>query len=363
MLKRRQNPDVLGYTYRIYAPSGKHKTFRIIKLFKNGAAESIESEALNIVNQGLTSGRLNVGEARDHLEKIRENLYHADGVKTFAIVFNSDNRKILNDYWEAEYRPRLVNLEDPDTALAELKRSVDAVGAVSLRSGSRNELQTALDERLEGNLHRRAAAKINQILKFLNRGFKLVQAKEEQIEVKYLTFNECEKLFDSIPNEKIKLLHIAAFATGMRIGELMATESRLYNRSLNTIKVISQIDKKGVKRKTKNGKPRTAYVLPEFKAELERWLEIAPTFNHELRLRMSRYTKSYVARLFPSKDFTFHDMRHCYAIHLLSDGVPLSHVAQCLGDSVPVAEKYYIGFDLSADAISMINSIVKPRRQ
>lgn len=355
---RKRAPSNLEFSYRIYAPSGRHKSFRILKLFKDGSSESIESEALQKVNAALKSMEISEAEARNHVEKIRDDLYAAAGIKNFAIVFNSDNRKILNAYWESEYKPRLINLEDPNAALSELKRSVDAVGAVSLRSGSRNELQAALDQRLTGNLQRRAVGKLNSILKFIGRDFRLIRAKKEYPEVKYVTPEEFRKLVQAFEDEKIRLLHIAAFATGMRLGELMAMESRLYNRNTNTIKVLSQIDKKGKKRKTKNRKNRTAFVFPEFKSDVERWLQVQPEFEHEIRLRISRFTRKACKASLKNKTLKFHDMRHSYAINLLSKGVPLSHVAQCLGDSIAVAEEFYTGFDLSTDAVSLINNIV-----
>jgi integrase len=172
-----------------------------------------------------------------------------------------------------------------------------------------------------------------------------------------VTKEEFDTLVSNIEDKKIRLLHTVAFATGMRLGEIFAIEPRLYNRRDNTIKVLFQIDKKKKKRKTKNRKDRTTYVLPAYRQAIEEWFSVVNEFDHRTRLRISRYTQK--ASKLIGKSIRFHDLRHSYAIYLLSRGVPLSHVAQCLGDSISVAEEYYVGFNLSADSINLINSIVK----
>ncbi|MCC7405816.1 MAG: hypothetical protein IT288_15555 [Bdellovibrionales bacterium] len=56
---------------------------------------------------------------------------------------------------------------------------------------------------------------------------------------------------------------------------------------------------------------------------------------------------------------TFHAIRHCYAIHLISRGVSMSLVAQLLGNSLSVCRRHYAGFELTTDSIEAINTIMK----
>ncbi len=359
MLVYRDRVTNLDYSYRIFAPSGAHKSFRILKLTKLGRSASVRVPELKSVNVDYLSGKLRHAEARNLIEQIRDSLYASDGVKKFTLVFNSDNQKILADYWEDEYRPRLVRLIDSATAKAELQRSISALGAVSIRTATRNEIQDAVNTSLTGNAQRRAVSKLNALLKYLGRNIKLVQAHEVHSEVSYLTPAEFEQVVSKIKDDKIKLLHKVAFSTGMRVGEVVAMEPRYYNSAENSYKILWQIDKNGKKRKTKNRKDRTTFILPGYRKDVERWLAVAPFFDHKLRLRISRYTKNYVGAAGIPKNLKFHDLRHSYAIKLLSDGVPLSHVAQCIGDSIPVAEKFYVGFDLSSSALALINKLVR----
>ena len=61
----------------------------------------------------------------------------------------------------------------------------------------------------------------------------------------------------------------------------------------------------------------------------------------------------------PTKHLTFHALRHCYAINLLSMGVSMSLVAQSLGNTLSVCQQYYVGFELTNDSIDAIQAIVK----
>ena len=44
------------------------------------------------------------------------------------------------------------------------------------------------------------------------------------------------------------------------------------------------------------------------------------------------------------KHLKFHDLRHSYAIYLLSLGMSLERVAQSLGNSIQFCQQYYVGF-------------------
>ncbi len=83
------------------------------------------------------------------------------------------------------------------------------------------------------------------------------------------------------------------------------------------------------------------------------------------RLEASReLMKKYCMIAFPkdsSKHLTFHALRHCYAINLLTKGVSMSLVAQSLGNTLSVCQQHYLGFELTNDSIAAIKSIISGR--
>jgi integrase len=351
------------FNYIIYAPAGKHKKFRLIKVHKvSGKSEVIRSKEIDRLNEDYLAENISEAEIRKELESVRSKIYKQAGIPEAPLTFNSENRKLLERYWRDEYEFRASRLVDIKTARWELERAVDAVGSVSLKTGTRNALQKEVDIYATGRKQRRIVAKLNQILKYLKRDFTLLGAKKDIVDVRHLSPEDVALLIFHIDDEWIKLLHEVGFRTGCRVGEAFAMESKFYDPKRNTIKIKYQIDKGGRKRGTKNSKERTAFVLPGSADILNAWFKIKDKFPQSARLSIAKYTKKAAFKAFPkqpSKWIVFHDLRHCYAINLLSKGVPLSQVAQSLGDSVSVAEEYYTGYDLSPSSIDLINKILK----
>ena len=352
-----------SFTIVIFNPHGKHKIFRLIKMLPTGRSESLNPADLKAINKAFLAGDLSSKEAKKQIEALRKSIYRDYGIANEEPIFNNENLKDLERYWKSEYVPRLVRLVDKKTARWDIERSVTVLGRISLRAGSRQELQAAVDKAVTGNKHRRVVARVNALLKFLGRNFKLIAARKVRPEVRHLTFGEVQKLYASIPDRSICIMHATAFRTGCRIGELFALKPQHFNKKTSTLKVLTQIDRNGKERETKNRQRRTAYVLPDSEETLAEWFKVRDKVTMAQRLGVSKITQKYSRRLFPNeplKWITFHDLRHSYAIHLLGMGVPYNLVAQSIGDSIAVAEEYYIGFDLSATSIDMINKMVKP---
>jgi hypothetical protein len=145
-MKKTKTLDDLEYAYRIYTPSGGHKVFRIIKINKKSQrTETIKAAELDDVNAKFVEGKLNKETARELVEKIKEKLYEKDGVKKVTSIVLPENKKLLNDYWHKTYVPKLKELEDPAATLYEFERAIEAVGAVSLKKASQNEIKKASD--------------------------------------------------------------------------------------------------------------------------------------------------------------------------------------------------------------------------
>ena len=82
-----------------------------------------------------------------------------------------------------------------------------------------------------------------------------------------------------------------------------------------------------------------------------------------MRNKINKRFKSACRAVFKdkSKHCKWHDLRHSYAIFLLTKGVPIQLVAQSMGNSVSVCEKHYAGFVLTDVGISAINNILTPK--
>ncbi len=152
-MKKYQFPPDLPYRIRLQTPSGKHRKFRLIKIYKNQSkTEEIKHEALDSLNKSFIKGRFTAEVARKEAELLVERLYKEAGVKAFKMVSNSDNQRLLQEFWKEVYGRK--RLRDKDSAFAKYRRAVEAIGEVSLQTGSVEEMQAELDRHLNLNLAR-----------------------------------------------------------------------------------------------------------------------------------------------------------------------------------------------------------------
>lgn len=340
--------------YYLRKPSGKHKQFRISLVKPNQATETVKHPTLANINKAYLSKTLLRNVAEKHCLDLVAQLNKKLNLHT--AIFSTENQTLLERYWSTLYvRRRLV---DKGSAKQALYRAITCIGELSLLSADYEALQTKLDA-YQGNKQRRLCQGLNQLLAYAGRDFKLQLALPVKYKVKYLTEAELELMLPFLPNEPIKLLHQVCFYTGLRIGEAFAIEANCL--SLDTVRVLEQVDRKHQLRETKNRRERFAFVPAKAMPLLKRWLLIKSSIDMATRLRMAKITRRACKLAFkntPGKWCKFHDMRHSYAIGLVSKGVSITAVAQCLGNSVTVCEQYYVGHQLTSETVQMIKAIV-----
>jgi integrase len=320
------------------------------------ASTLLVDERIVAINLAFKAKQKNFTLCELELKNIIVDLYTQKKKLFGTHVFNEDNQKVLDTYWESEYANK-QNI-DPVSAKCDLRRAIEAVGSLSILSASRENLQRQIDSRFKGNRQRRIVARLNQIIKYIKRDIKLRKAPKERRKVRYLTPSEFQRAIRFINDDDIKALNVVCFCTGARLGEAFALNALELRGDI--VLISKQLDDTGVVRDTKNRRERQALVNPIESALFSRWISL---LNKEsLRtVKIAKITKEACRRAFPedkSKWCTPHDFRHSYAIWLLSKGVSLSLVAQSLGNSISVCQEYYAGFVLTTDSIAAIRALV-----
>lgn len=338
-------------------PGNGRKSFIILRLdVRDGAKKTskVNSESLDAVNAAYISGQKSLDACTVLVKEIIQGLYKELERTQPKIVHNSANRQLLDRFWEAEYEHR--DLVDPSTAKNAFNRAIEAVGELSLYTATREELQKQVAKNVSGNAQRKVVTDLNLLLKFIKRDVKLRKNKKQRVEVAYLSLDDFKKTLKFINDVNIRYLAQAAFFTGCRIGELFAIKPQ--NVVGKFLLVQKQIDRGLDRRDTKNRTERKAFIVPEGLEALKNWSEVEKKSEYR-NLKLSEIFKAACKKAFPndeSKWITFHDLRHSYAIHLLSKHVSLSLVSQSLGNSIPVCQEYYAGFVLSDESIESIAS-------
>jgi integrase len=337
-------------------PQKRRKSFSLIKRERKTDGKTsyakVESEAISSINKAYQNGLQDLTTCEIQVREVMKQLYLEEQRKHPSVVHNEENFKALEAFWKSEYESR--DLVDPGSAKNDFNRAVEAVGTLSLYSASKEQLEKELARTLKGNQQRRVVDRLNQILSFLDRGIKLSKNKKVLEKVRYLSLPDFQKL--TFDDPMIELIHEVAFYTGCRIGEVFSIVPDSIRATF--VYIDSQLSRDLSLKHTKTRINRKAYIIPDGYQSVLKWAEVSDEVKEKYRnIKWSEVTRKACQKAFTqeSKHLTMHDLRHSYAIHLLSKGVSLSLIAQSLGNSVVVCQSYYAGFSLSDEGIEAIN--------
>lgn len=160
--------------------------------------------------------------------------------------------------------------------------------------------------------------------------------------------------------DEFRILCNVAWYSGLRKGEIFAIKAS--DLRPGYLYVDSQVDKELNMRETKTRGRRKAFILEGGEEWITKWLDIPEAKKKLLRsYNHAKKVRSACSRAFSETDkqCSFHCLRHSYAVHLLSRGVPIAHVAQSLGNSTEVCERYYTGFVLTDESLQLMRQIME----
>lgn len=329
---------------RVYLkkPNGKRKSYALY--IRDGKKNTtMENAQLDALNRSNLDPDIKLKNALEIKKQVEAKL----GLRT-EVVFNDENERILNEFMKEKYGTREVI--DQRTARYEFERVIKALDKLSIASATPLQLVDKVRSHGWSNTKRRRILKKLQILlNFLGRPVKLTLPPKEESKVAFINESDFKTGMKRIDDEWERALFETLFYTGMRLGEAFALNELKIRK--DHIYVDSQVDIHGKLRHTKNRKSRRAFVPKSALPIVRRWLQLKDQKGVN-RVTINKHFK----KIFPH--LTIHDLRHSYAIRLLSKGVPMAHVAQSLGNSVRVCEEYYVGYELSDESIELIKKLV-----
>jgi integrase len=149
---------------------------------------------------------------------------------------------------------------------------------------------------------------------------------ENNRRLRYLSREECQELINAC-NTHLKPIVITALNSGMRKGEIL--NLRWDNVDLKHGFILLEVTKNGERREIPINETLRASLLG-----LRRRLDVPYVFYDPITGKpyqdVKRSFKSAIRRA-KIKDFRFHDLRHCFASHLVMAGVDLTTVKELLG--------------------------------
>ncbi|MBX9767951.1 MAG: hypothetical protein K2X47_11830, partial [Bdellovibrionales bacterium] len=139
--------------YCLRKPSGRSKSYSIYKQIDldDGTTknETLNLKEVDSINQNFESKIIDAPTAEKNLKKIMRKLYADDGRHLPKEVNNTDNYRVLDEYWKREYESR--DLIDRDTAYSALRRAIDALGDIPILSAPVQDIQKQIDSQFSGN--------------------------------------------------------------------------------------------------------------------------------------------------------------------------------------------------------------------
>lgn len=156
------------------------------------------------------------------------------------------------------------------------------------------------------------------------RRVKLLQANNRRL--RYLEKEECQTLINAC-SLHLKPIVITALNTGMRRGEILSLE---WEKNIDLKHGFILLDV------TKNGERREIPInqtLRETLQRIPRRLDSPYVFTNGEGNRFKEVKRSFksVLRRAGINDFRFHDLRHCFASHLVMAGIDITTVKELLG--------------------------------
>ncbi len=351
----------LGFS--IKKPTHGRRTFAIHKKIyrknQKPLQPKIEAERLKSINSNFLSQLLTEEQALIQVKKLVEDLKSEAGLSRQRANIRNEilkaNRKVFEKLWEQHYIGR--DIVSPETAEREFLVALKAIDPLPLASASKIALQKIVDEKFNEIQHKRYTGRINALLKFLGRPFILHRKRRPHQEVKFVTYQELQKILDRIEAPELKALYITLFGTGMRLGEAFTINDRSLKKN-GTIYVDKQLTKNLKLTNVKNRKHHSTILLDICK---KGFLEWAAVENKEDWRKCCQHPLINAARAVfkdPKKQISPHSLRHSYCIHLIDRGVSLDKVAKLIGDSIKTTEEYYTGFIVSDNEVDIVKKVI-----
>jgi integrase len=336
----------LATTYYIKTPrKGVRKTFALIARQRIGAKllqKTVANDDLAAINSSLLAGKLSSEAAHKAAKAIATRLNQTQKLPDLHHPFNL---QIIAQYLQSEYEGRDIVPGSLTSITYDFKRAILAIGQLSLAAATRQELQTAVNT-LPPRKQRRVVSRINSLLGYLNRDFRLKKLRDNLTPPAHMSEREMLSLAAAIclKDPIFGLMIKVAFYTGCRLGELLTLEPSSLRNS-QYLFIYDQIAPDGQRRPPKTRKSRNAIIIPQGVQLVEEWCQLPLDEKLPYRTPPRLISKHTEGR------FRFHDLRHSYARYLADKGVGISELAEYMGHSVVVCEARYKGWVRSQDAI------------
>lgn len=240
-------------------------------------------------------------------------------------------------------------------------KQIDYNQAITLLKDDRDTIYYKLESNTQYSHEnrRRLVCRVNALLTFIGRGFKIPKLKAKQIrKISHITEKELERFVIELKNEIDKVACRIIFYTGLRTGELFGFTLSDVDFEKNLINIDKQLTRDFKIEPPKSNKERDVIFPDLLKEDLKKWFEFKDSEKELARNNLSKRFLSASRRIWGKvkhRDISPHDLRRSFAIHLIVEkDFSVTNVAFLLGDTEAVVQKYYSGYTISQNMAEML---------
>lgn len=349
--------------FYIKRPKGRHRSFALVAFTwlptRQKAYQPLAPQLaskVSAVNSQFKSGAIGEHEAVSLLKNVIARAMNRAGHFVHDSQLSEPNQKTFDRFWHDEYSMRF--LKDEKAMRYKLLKALRLIEPLAVQTASCQELSDQLRANSKSTDELRYAVdRLNQILAHLKRGFRLRKPKPTFRTVKHLTLPELRSVLPFIADPGSRALAVTLFASGCRLSEALALTP--FDLGHGSINVTKQLTRKGLEL-PKREKVGWAGLIPIDEHALKSWLHLPD--KERYRERFAKDLRRACHAAFPTDSTKWvspHDLRHSYAIHCLSLGVSIDEVSLSLRNTVPVCQRYYIGYSHTAGSLKNMVSVLQ----
>ena len=239
------------------------------------------AEAVEAINKKYLQKIITQHETETLFKELMAVQYRKSKVQSTVLkntVLSETNLKVFKKFWAEKYEVKY--LEDESSARYDFERAFKAIETLAILTASETEIQKLLKQRLSANQIRRVVDRLNELLKFLQRGLQLKKPKKARVKITHVNEADFLTVHSAIECHECKALAMTLFASGVRLGEAMALEPEdFYNGQLSVTKQKTAYGTKKVKA-PKREKEGDVAVLELGLKEIKLWLSIEDKWAH-----------------------------------------------------------------------------------
>ena len=343
-----------GFNLRLESVDGNGHKSTSSKIFKQRA------ELLKI-NELYKNRSIDFNRARVLVEDLKLELLKEIRPAEDKIELNKSNTTLINAYYKKVFLRQAEERDYKQNTIYKVRANLTRIERIfhdtPIATSSREKIVNRWKrQNIPSEGKKRLATRVNSILKYAKRDFKVGLTKSEKSELNnpddrtWITEKDLVVVVSEMKFQHDKQAVRVLFYTGMRIGEMYGIKGNKIEKigKANVLNIKKAKTRDKVLDLPKGYKKRKVYIPKMILAEFLEWSGKPRRFYEDDFGNFGRRLKNTCRKLWPddeTKHVSPHGMRRSFAKFMRSKGSSISDIASLMGDTEDTVRNSYLGHD------------------